>query len=274
MTLDIERSEIMNFDGIECFEKDGVVYLKLETVARGLGFVKTEIKIGKEYSTIRWNRVFEFLKEISFDHKWAKDDFIPENIFYRLAMKAKNEAAEQFQAKIADEVIPSIRKHGAYLTLQAAEAVLLNPDTIIQLATQIKEEQARRMELEEKIEADAPKVLWAEQCLKSKTNMTVEEFSKVIFQKEDIEMGRNKTFAYLRKKKLLRSTNLPYQRYMDQGWFVVTVNLIETDRGTFQNKQTLITPKGQQAILKMIKEEQNNASTKELPVQEVYVKLQ
>ena len=128
--------------------------------------------------------------------------------------------------------------------------------------------------LEEKIEEDSPKVLWAEQCLKSKTNMTVEEFSKVIFQKEDIEMGRNKTFAYLRKKKLLRSTNLPYQRYMDQGWFVVTVNLIETDRGTFQNKQTLITPKGQQAILKMIKEEQNNASTKELPVQEVYVKLQ
>ena len=53
--------------------------------------------------------------------------------------------------------------------------------------------------LEEKIEEDSPKVLWAEQCLKSKTNMTVEEFSKVIFQKEDIEMGRNKTFAYLRK---------------------------------------------------------------------------
>ena len=66
-------------------------------------------------------------------------------------MKAKNEAAEQFQAKIADEVIPSIRKYGAYLTLQAAEAVLLNPDTIIQLATQIKEEQARRMELRKRL---------------------------------------------------------------------------------------------------------------------------
>ncbi len=273
MTFDIERSEIMNFDGVECFEKDGVVYLKLETVARGLGF--TEIAAsGNE--CIKWTRVRKYLAALGIDTSvdGKLPEFIPENIFYRLAMKAKNETAERFQAKIADEVIPSIRKHGAYLTLQAAEAVLLNPDTIIQLATQIKEEQARRMELEEKIEADAPKVLWAEQCLKSKTNMTVEEFSKVIFQKEDIEMGRNKTFAYLRKKKLLRSTNLPYQRYMDQGWFVVTVNLIETDRGTFQNKQTLITPKGQQAILKMIKEEQNNASTKELPVQEVYIKLQ
>lgn len=278
MTFDIERSEIMNFDGVECFEKDGVVYLKLETVARGLGFT-TVAASGNE--VVRWNTVHKHLQSLGVatccngsNYRDCCPDFIPENIFYRLAMKAKNEVAEQFQAKIADEVIPSIRKHGAYLTLQAAEAVLLNPDTIIQLATQIKEEQARRMELEEKIEADAPKVLWAEQCLKSKTNMTVEEFSKVIFQKEDIEMGRNKTFAYLRKKKLLRSTNLPYQRYMDQGWFVVTVNLIETDRGTFQNKQTLITPKGQQAILKMIKEEQNNASTKELPVQEVYVKLQ
>ena len=40
MTLDIERSEIINFDGVECFEKDGVVYLKLETVARGLGFTE------------------------------------------------------------------------------------------------------------------------------------------------------------------------------------------------------------------------------------------
>ena len=176
MTFDIERSEIMNFDGIECFEKDGVVYLKLETVARGLGFTRIADS-GNE--VVRWERVEKYLRELNFVPTCGHDSFIPENIFYRLAMKAKNEAAEQFQAKIADEVIPSIRKYGAYLTLQAAEAVLLNPDTIIQLATQIKEEQARRMELEEKIEADAPKVLWAEQCLKSKTNMTVEEFSQI-----------------------------------------------------------------------------------------------
>ena len=44
MTFEVEKPKIMNLDGIECYEKDGVVYLKLETVARGLGFVKTEIK--------------------------------------------------------------------------------------------------------------------------------------------------------------------------------------------------------------------------------------
>ena len=104
---------ILNISGIECFEKDGTAYLKLETVARGLGFTKTEIKNGVEYNTVRWERVFGFLDEIGFDHKWAKDGYIPENVFYRLAMKAKNETAEKFQAKIADEVIPSIRRHGA-----------------------------------------------------------------------------------------------------------------------------------------------------------------
>jgi hypothetical protein len=54
---------ILNISGIECFEKDGTAYLKLETVARGLGFTKTEIKNGVEYNTVRWERVFGFLDE-------------------------------------------------------------------------------------------------------------------------------------------------------------------------------------------------------------------
>ena len=82
------------------------------------------------------------------------DDFIPENIFYRLAMKAKNETAERFQALVADEIIPSIRKHGAYMTPQKIEEVLLNPDTIIKLATELKAEQEKRMALERQAEKD------------------------------------------------------------------------------------------------------------------------
>lgn len=104
--------QIMNIKGIECYEKDGIAYLKLETVARGLGF--TQEKSGVEY--VKWERVESYLAELGFPHKWGKGDFIPENIFYRLAMKAKNAVAEAFQAKIADEVIPSIRKTGTYST--------------------------------------------------------------------------------------------------------------------------------------------------------------
>lgn len=106
--------QIISISGIDCYERDGTAYLKLDTVARGLGFTQTQVKGGKEYVSIRWETVFRYLDEIGFPSKLGKDDFIPENIFYRLAMKAKNEAAESFQAKIADEVIPAIRKTGGY----------------------------------------------------------------------------------------------------------------------------------------------------------------
>lgn len=103
-------NEIMNIGGVDCYEKDGTAYLKLETVARGLGF--TQEKNNVEY--VRWETVNGYLEELGFPNKLGKADFIPENIFYRLAMKAKNEAAEKFQALVADEIIPSIRKTGAY----------------------------------------------------------------------------------------------------------------------------------------------------------------
>lgn len=96
--------------GVSCYEKDGTAYLKLEDVARGLGFTQT--KNGLEY--IRWDRVESYLADFGFPHKWGKDDFIPENVFYRLAMKANNPVAEKFQALVADEIIPSIRKTGSY----------------------------------------------------------------------------------------------------------------------------------------------------------------
>lgn len=96
--------------GVSCYEQDGTAYLKLEDVARGLGFTQT--KNGLEY--IRWDRVESYLAGFGFPHKWGKDDFIPENVFYRLAMKANNPVAEKFQALVADEIIPSIRKTGGY----------------------------------------------------------------------------------------------------------------------------------------------------------------
>lgn len=106
----LNELQILNIDGVECYEKDGTAYLKLETVARGLGF--TETKNGKEY--VMWRRVDWYLSELGFGTSAERPDFIPENIFYRLAMKAKNEVAEKFQAKVADEIIPSIRKTGGY----------------------------------------------------------------------------------------------------------------------------------------------------------------
>lgn len=110
-------TDIMNICGIDCYEKNGTAYLRLETAARGLGFTQTAAS-GNE--VVRWERVRKHLSDLSVptcgdDGKEIKlPEFIPENIFYRLAMKAKNEAAENFQALIADKVIPSIRRTGTY----------------------------------------------------------------------------------------------------------------------------------------------------------------
>lgn len=97
--------------GVSCYERDGTAYLKLEDVARGLGFTRTAAS-GNE--VVMWSRVDGYLSDLGV-HTCAHDGFIPENIFYRLAMKAKNETAEKFQALVADEIIPSIRKTGSYM---------------------------------------------------------------------------------------------------------------------------------------------------------------
>ncbi len=122
---DFMNENIMNICGIDCYEKDGTAYLRLETAARGLGFTRIASS-GNE--VVRWETVRKYLSDLGVPTSWhgegeptGKDglpEFIPENIFYRLAMKAKNEAAEKFQAVIADKVIPEIRRTGGYGTKQ------------------------------------------------------------------------------------------------------------------------------------------------------------
>lgn len=119
---DTNGNGIMSISGVECYEKDGIAYLKLEAVARGLGFSRVAAS-GNE--VVRWETVRKYLEELGVPGSWHGDspqvgkeglpDFIPENIFYRLAMKAKNETAEKFQAKVADEIIPAIRRTGGYI---------------------------------------------------------------------------------------------------------------------------------------------------------------
>lgn len=92
-------NEIMNIDGIKCYEKDGVAYLDLEAVARGLGFTK-RADSGNE--VVHWTRVRKYLSDFGVVQKCTTGDFIPESIFYRLAMKAKNSVAEAFMLKVAN----------------------------------------------------------------------------------------------------------------------------------------------------------------------------
>ncbi|WP_113050235.1 transporter [Paenibacillus polymyxa] len=110
--------DILTIHGVRGFiDGNGMAQLSLEDVSRGLGFT-TVATSGNE--VVRWSRVHGYLNEIGFSQQVEKDGFIPENVFYRLAMKARNEAAEAFQAKVADEILPSIRKTGGYVANENA----------------------------------------------------------------------------------------------------------------------------------------------------------
>lgn len=239
-------NDIMNISGIDCYEQNGTAYLKLETVARGLGF--TDNSKGAEY--VRWNTVRQYLAEIGFSQEVAKDAFIPENIFYRLAMKAKNEAAEKFQAKIADEVIPSIRRHGAYMTPETLQAAILNPDVMIRLCQQLKEEQDKRMVLEAEAEANRPKVLFADSVSASQNSILVGELAKLLKQ-NGVEMGQNRLFKWLRGQGyLIRRKgvdyNMPTQKSMELGLFEIKETAItHADGHVSVSKTPKITGKGQ-----------------------------
>lgn len=128
---------ILNIHGVDCYEKDGIVYLRLETVARGLGFTRIA-ESGNE--VVRWERVDGYLRDLGVP-TCGHDAFIPENIFYRLAMKAKNETAERFQAKIADEVIPTIRRTGSYSArpMTLAEQALAQAQILVDHEKQLAE---------------------------------------------------------------------------------------------------------------------------------------
>lgn len=122
-----ELTTIQNVRGY--IDSNGMAWLNLEDVARGLGFT-TVATSGNE--CIRWSRVEQYLTDLGFnkDNGYLPDNtFIPENIFYRLAMKAKNEAAEIFQAKVADEILPAIRKTGTY-SIQPKSALAALQDTV------------------------------------------------------------------------------------------------------------------------------------------------
>nr|DAG42998.1 MAG TPA: hypothetical protein [Caudoviricetes sp.] len=176
--------QVINVSGIDCYEKDGTAYLNLEAVARGLGFTK-RADSGNE--VVNWTRVRSYLSSFGVVQKCTTGDYIPENVFYRLAMKAKNEAAEKFQAFIADEVIPSIRKHGAYMTQETLQEAFCNPDSLLKIAMALKEEsdkrkalEAKNSELEVAMTIAAPKVEYYEELCDRNALTGIYETAKLL----------------------------------------------------------------------------------------------
>lgn len=243
--------KVLNICGVDCYEKDGTSYLKLETVARGLGFTRTAAS-GNE--VIRWERVDGYLEDLGVP-TCGHDDFIPENIFYRLAMKAKNETAEKFQAKVADEIIPSIRKTGGYIAGQET----LSDDELLEKAVMVAQRRiAERDKIiaqqKEKIEEQKPLVDFAIHVSQTKDTIDMDEMAKIA-NDEHINIGRNRLIKWLKEKKILKDNRTPYQQFIDRGYFNVVETKKETMYGTMAFPKTVVTGKGQLWVIEKLRAE-------------------
>lgn len=144
---------------------------------------------------------------------------INESGLYSLIVSSKLPTAKEFKRWVTSEVLPTIRKHGAYMDMDVIEKALTNPDFIIQMATTLKEEKQRRMEAEAKIAADEHKVDFYNAVGSTSATLTIERFAKLVTEKLGINTGRNRMFQWLRKNGFLQANNMPYQRYINNGWF-------------------------------------------------------
>lgn len=173
---------------------------------------------------------------------------------YTLIMASRKPTAKEFKRWVTHEVLPSIRKHGAYMTEQTIEKALTSPDFLIELATKLKEEQEKRKQLEVKVAQDKPLVDFATQVSKSSDLIDIAQMAKLA-QDENINIGRNKLFEWLREKKILMNNNNPYQRFVDQGFFQLKEVTKNTPYGDKIFLKTLVTGKGQIYIIQKLKAE-------------------
>lgn len=233
--------ELVKIENVRGYIENDKVMLNLEDVARGLGF--TQLKNGKEY--VRWDRVNEYLSDFGFPTS-GENDFIPENIFYKLCMKANNDVARKFQDLVCDVILPSIRKNGMY----AVDELLDNPEFAIKTFMKLKEEREKIKQLETKIELDKPKVIFSEAVEASKTSILIGELAKLIKQ-NGIDMGQKRLFAWMREnghliKRNGSEYNMPTQKSMDLGLFEIKETAITHSDGHITvTKTPKVTGKGQ-----------------------------
>ena len=170
---------------------------------------------------------------------------ISEAGFYKLVMRSRKAEAKEFQRWVTHEVLPSIRKHGGYMAGQESMTPEQMALASMQWLHSKVEEQARQLE------AQAPKVLFADAVNASQTSILVGQLAKII-QQNGVPMGQRRLFAWLREHHYLSSRkgedyNMPLQKYIEQGLFEIKESTHTNPDGvTFTTRTVKVTGKGQQ----------------------------
>lgn len=160
---------------------------------------------------------------------------INESGLYSLIISSKLPSAKRFKRWVTSEVLPDIRKHGGYLTPEKIEDVLLNPDTIIELATQLKSERERRLMAEQQVNELQPKATYYDLVLQNKSLVSVTQIAK--------DYGKSARWLNQKLHELgvqykQGDTWLLYQKYAENGYTQSTTHVIDDSHSKLFTKWT------------------------------------
>lgn len=251
--------QIFNYNSneVRTIERDGEPWFVLRDVC-GVLALGTPAKVAE--------RLDEDEKGVSQIHTPGGDQsmtIINESGLYNVILRSDKPEAKPFRKWVTSEVLPTIRRHGMYATAETVEKMLADPDTTIKLLETIKAEREARKALEAQVEADKPKVLFADAVSASHTSILVGDLAKLLRQ-NGVEIGQNRLFRFLRDHGYLCKDggryNLPTQRSMDREWFQVKETTINQPDGSIRVTRTVkVTGKGQQYFINLFLAEKKRA---------------
>lgn len=178
---------------------------------------------------------------------------VNESGFYSLVLASRMPNAKKFKRWVTSEVLPTIRRTGGYVG---------NEDTFVESYLPFADDAVKNLfrlnlmtirQLNEKIRRDEPLVQFANQVADTENVIDIGKMAKLA-NEENIRIGRNTLFRWLKGRKILMSNNIPYQQFIDRGYFVVKESVYEQHGMQKTYQQTYVTGKGQQYIIRLLKE--------------------
>lgn len=233
------------FGSVRTIEENGKVLFCGSDVAKALGYRRPKDAInahckGAVKRRLLTNGGAQEMKMIS------------EGDVYRLISHSRLPSAEKFESWIFDDVLPTIRRTGGYVA---------NEDMFVDNYLPFLDDAYRNLfrlqmiainQLNERIRHDKPLVEFANQVAGTDNLIDMNAMAKLA-RAENIPVGRNKLYGWLKRMGVLMSNNLPYQRYIDRGYFAVKESVFETDGLKKTYRQTFVTGKGQVFIIGLLK---------------------
>ena len=178
-------------------------------------------------------------------------NIVNESGLYNVILRSDKPEAKKFKRWVTHEVLPQIRRHGAYITTSKIEELMNDPDSWIKLLTALKEERQEKERLQLQTAQDKPKVVFADAVSVSDGTILIGELAKIL-KGNGIEIGQNRLFERLRQDGFLikrkgTDYNAPTQKAMELGLFKVKETAItHSDGHVTISKTTKVTGKGQQ----------------------------